>query len=231
LLFEAILWYMAFLISVTIHEFFHGYAAMKNGDPTAYMAGLVTVNPAPHIRHEPFGMVVVPLLSFALAGWTIGWGSSLYNVRWAMSKPRRAALMVISGPVSNLLLAVVVIIFIRIALVVGLFQVPDVVSFDQVAYAGAGGRLNGLAQFISILFSLNILLFIFNVLPFPPMDGSSFVVFSFFPEKIAPFFTMMHKPWVPLIGLIIAWKILGMIFHPLFMAFVNLLYAGIAHYG
>ena len=61
------------------------------GDDTAYRSGQVSLNPIPHIKREPFGTVVVPLLSFAAGGWMIGWASTPYNPQWAHDYPKKAA--------------------------------------------------------------------------------------------------------------------------------------------
>jgi len=73
----AMAWYVVLLVSLSFHEAAHGFAAMKLGDTTAYHGGQVTLDPIPHIRREPFGMVVFPILSFLLAGWMIGWASTI----------------------------------------------------------------------------------------------------------------------------------------------------------
>ena len=71
------LWYVAFLFSLTCHEAAHALAAKWGGDPTAYHAGQVTLNPMPHIQREPWGTVLVPLLSYLVGhGGMIGWGSA-----------------------------------------------------------------------------------------------------------------------------------------------------------
>ena len=62
------LWYAMFLLSVTCHEAAHAFAAHRGGDPTAYLGGQVTLNPVPHVRREPFGTVVVPLIPWSAAG-------------------------------------------------------------------------------------------------------------------------------------------------------------------
>jgi Zn-dependent protease len=61
---EGFLWYLAFLFSVVVHEASHALAAFKLGDQTAYNGGQVTLDPLPHIKREPFGTVVMPILSF-----------------------------------------------------------------------------------------------------------------------------------------------------------------------
>ena len=58
-----LIWYIVFLFSTTCHEASHALVAKLGGDPTAFHGGQVTLNPVPHVQREPFGMVVVPLLS------------------------------------------------------------------------------------------------------------------------------------------------------------------------
>src|SRR5688572_25160812 len=100
-------WFVVFLFSTTLHEASHAFAAQRLGDVTAYGGGQVTLNPLPHIRREPLGMVVVPLLSFFLSGWMFGWASAPYDPIWAQRSPKRAALMALAGPLSNLLLVLI----------------------------------------------------------------------------------------------------------------------------
>ena len=69
-----VLWYVVFLMAITFHEGAHALAAKWGGDPTAFRAGQVTLSPLPHMQREPFGTILVPLLSFYLQGWMIGWG-------------------------------------------------------------------------------------------------------------------------------------------------------------
>src|SRR3954454_17339271 len=99
------LWFVAFLFSTTLHEAAHAWAALRGGDPTAYHGGQVSVSPIPHIRREPIGMVVVPLLTTLTQGWALGWASTPIDARWAERHPRRAALMSAAGPAANFLLA------------------------------------------------------------------------------------------------------------------------------
>ena len=72
-------------------------AAYRGGDPTAYHGGQVSLSPVPHIRREPIGMLVVPLLTALSQGWAIGWASTPYDPRWAARYPKREALMAAAG--------------------------------------------------------------------------------------------------------------------------------------
>src|SRR5512139_3777627 len=98
------LWVVFFIFSATVHEAAHAWAAKRGGDLTAYQGGQVSLGPWPHIRREPFGMVVLPVLSLALAGWPFGFASTPYAPVWADRHPRRAALMALAGPAANLAL-------------------------------------------------------------------------------------------------------------------------------
>src|SRR5215831_2200677 len=69
---QGLVWYVVFLFSTTCHEASHSIAAKWGGDLTAFHGGQVTLNPLPHMKREPFGMLIVPLLSFLLGGWMIG---------------------------------------------------------------------------------------------------------------------------------------------------------------
>ena len=93
-----VIWYAALIFSLTFHEAAHALAAKRGGDPTAYLGGQVSLDPTPHIRREQLGTVVVPILSYAMAGWMIGWASTPYDRRWAERYPRRAAWMSLAGP-------------------------------------------------------------------------------------------------------------------------------------
>src|ERR1700738_4309900 len=92
-----IIWYIVFLFSTTCHEASHALAAKIGGDLTAFEGGQVTLNPVPHIQRSPFGMVVVPIVSFLLGGWMIGWASAPYDPNWQRQYPRRSALMGLAG--------------------------------------------------------------------------------------------------------------------------------------
>src|SRR6201984_440771 len=94
-------WLVVFLGSMTAHEASHPFVAKCLGAPTAYLGGQVTLNPIPHIRREPFGMLLLPIISYVASGWMIGWASAPYNAAWAAQYPRRAAVMALAGPAAN----------------------------------------------------------------------------------------------------------------------------------
>ena len=121
---EGLMYYVVFLLSTTLHEAGHAWAAKQGGDLTAYHGGQVSLSPVPHIRREPFGMVILPLLSVAISGWPFGFASAPYDPQWARRYPNRAALMALAGPAANLILVVVAALLIRLGLSTGIFFAP-----------------------------------------------------------------------------------------------------------
>src|SRR5688572_32687623 len=122
-------WFLAFLFSTTVHEAMHAFVAWKGGDPTAYHGGQVSLSPIPHIRREPIGMLVVPLLTSMTQGWAMGWASAPYDPVWAERHPQRAALVAAAGPAGNFMLAFVAFVLLKAGLLTGFFMAPDSVNF------------------------------------------------------------------------------------------------------
>lgn len=223
-LFEGAVWYVVFLFSVTLHEASHAWAALKLGDDTAHRGGQVTLDPTPHVKREPFGMVIVPLLSYALGGWMIGWASAPYDPQWASRFPRKAATMAMAGPASNLLLLLIAAILIRVGMVLGYFYAPDSLTFTEVAVATKEGLPHLFAMLLSVAFSLNLLLFLFNLLPIPPLDGSSIPLFFLSDENAVKYSEFMRSPALAMMGLFLSWKVFAVVYPPVHLLAINLLY-------
>ncbi|MGE5645502.1 MAG: site-2 protease family protein [Acidobacteriota bacterium] len=220
----AAIWYVAFLLSLTCHEAAHALAAKVGGDPTAYESGQVTLNPLPHIRREPFGTVLIPAITYFASGFMMGWASAPYDPGWQQRHPKRAALMAMAGPAANFLLAAASAIAIRVGLAAGFFTAPDRIGFSHMTAAAAPGAAEGLATLLSILFSLNLLLGAFNLLPVPPLDGSN-AVGLFLSDRMALRFVELGRgPMFSLVGLLIAWRLFDYVAGPLFRAGIRLLY-------
>jgi Zn-dependent protease len=211
------LWFVAFLLSATSHEAAHGLAARLGGDSTAYLSGQVTLNPLPHIRREPLGMIGVPLLSWILAGWMIGWASAPYDPHWARRHPRRSALMAAAGPAANFLLAALSLAVLGGALASGLGVAPDVATYDRlVAPVSHDGGIAVALRFFSVLAVLNALLGMFNLIPLPPLDGAA-VVEGLGGRSGARLMDMMRNlPFAGIFGLLVAWQLFGLLAGPMF---------------
>jgi Zn-dependent protease len=224
-----LLWYFAFLFSITLHEAAHAWAAYRGGDPTAYLGGQVSLNPLPHIRREPLGTVLVPIFTFFRDGWMMGWASAPYNPLWARRHPRQAGLMAAAGPASNLLIVVAVFAALKALLLMGLVEAPNTFGFSRIVEpAGEGAPVwaFGACRLASILLNLNLVFFCFNLLPVPPLDGYG-IVAGLAGGRLGNVFRFLEgNPALSLLGLLLAWLVFPRLFFPVSIFVLRLLYAG-----
>jgi Zn-dependent protease len=162
--------FLVLVFSLTVHESAHAWAADRLGDPTARLLGRVSLNPIVHV--DPIGTVLFPLLGMLTGAPIIGWAKPVPVATWRFGQPRRDYLMVAAaGPLSNLSLAFLGVVVFRL--------------FDPAAGgAAARGVLMPITLIAWELLSINLLLAIFNLLPIPPLDGST-VLAGLLPERMA----------------------------------------------
>lgn len=226
---EFVIWYVVFVFSTTVHEFGHAYMAYRGGDSTAYEGGQVTLDPMPHIRREPFGMVILPIMAFVFTGFLIGYASAPYNPRWAERNPGKYSVMSAAGPIMNFVLAGIAFTLIVVLISADVLQFDNLNSYSRIVAASGGsalGPLGAIAMFLSVMLSLNVMLGIFNLLPIPPLDGSG-VLEGAFPRSAGAFYQKMRmQPMMGMIGLIIAWNVYPVVGGPVLyfvkLALVNL---------
>ena len=172
----AILSIIILIFSVILHEVAHGFMADRLGDPTARLAGRLTLNPLKHI--DPIGSIVMPIITY-MAGFTFGWAKPVpYNPYNLRHKRRGELLIALAGPVSNLSIAVIFGLLIR-------------------CLASSSILSPAFLTITSYIIIINIVLAVFNLIPLPPLDGSK-IIFSLLPnqygqlrmtlEQYAPFF-------------------------------------------
>ncbi len=170
------------LMALSVHESAHGYVAYKLGDPTARNLGRITINPIKHI--DLFGFLCMVFFH-------VGWAKPVPITTRNFKNPRRdMAISGAAGPISNLLLAIIHLIILRLAM---LFVVP---KFGDEAYAFIYAIANKQSFTGSVAFTvvsllvyilymgviLNVMLAIFNLIPIPPFDGSR-IFYAFLPPK------------------------------------------------
>ena len=147
------------LISLTVHEFAHGWVAYKQGDHTAKNYGRLTLNPLAHL--DPVGTLMIIIT--AIAGTGIGWAKPVpFNPSYFRNWKRGTRYVGLAGPVSNFLMAIVSGI---------LFKVIAAISLSVSIGVGAT-VMEVLLTFFSYMIMINISLGVFNLLPVPPLDGS-----------------------------------------------------------
>lgn len=214
-----VFWLPAFLFSTTVHEAAHAWAALRLGDPTAYLGGQVSLSPWPHLRRSPLGMLIVPLVTSLLQGWTMGWASAPHDPAWAERHPRRAALTALAGPLGNLLLAVTAFALLQLGLWAGVFEPalkPTIHQWVQNALP-PDPLLAGdfVARALSVMLSLNVLLFVFNLLPLPPLDGAGVITLVLPGVAGRSLRAASAAPAISLVGLLAAWQVFPLCVAPM----------------
>ena len=212
LLMYGFIWYVAFLFSTTCHEAAHAFVAKLGGDETAALGGQVTLNPVPHIQREPWGMVVIPILSFIFTRGMIGWASAPFDPEWERRHPRRAAGMALAGPCANFALMLLAALGLRIG--------------GNLGWLGRDpltGRPTLVALTLFVFFSLNLLLGIFNLLPAPPLDGST-AIMLFMPESTAQrYLNWLRGNSFAMLGLLAVLLVFNYFYRPVEQFATNLL--------
>jgi Zn-dependent protease len=168
------------LLAVTVHEVAHGWVADRLGDPTARLAGRLTLNPLPHI--DPLGA-----LAFVLAGF--GWARPVPVSARNLRRPvRDMAWVAAAGPLSNFVVA-----FLGLVLLVLTSRVLDAPFVAR--------PVAGMLRFV---YTFNLGLAIFNLIPLPPLDGGHFLPY-FFPRRSWPLLARLEQ-YGPLILLLLVFS-------------------------
>ncbi len=152
----------AIIISLSVHEYMHGYVAKLFGDDTAEKFGRLTLNPSKHI--DPLGFIMLLLCGF-------GWAKPVpVNLRYVKNARVASAVIAVAGPLSNILLAFI-----------GMFFY---VLFYMLYLLNGATALTVASMFFSIFTTLNLSYAVFNLFPIPPLDGSR-ILTSLIPRKWA----------------------------------------------
>jgi len=203
---KIVAWILPVLFAITVHETAHGWMALRLGDKTAMMLGRLTLNPFKHI--DPLGTILIPGLMYMLAGFMFGWAKPV-PVTWQnLKQPKRDMVFVAAaGPMSNLLMALLWALAIRIGLALG--------------DAGLALVFMGVAGIF-----INTILMVLNLLPLPPLDGGR-VMTGLLPGPLAYKFSLIEPyGFFILVGLLVT-GLLGVILWPVIEFFMGLM-AGIS---
>jgi len=165
------------ILSVVVHEVAHGYAAETLGDPTARLAGRLTLNPIQHL--DMIGSFVVPAVSLMLGGFIIGWAKPVPYNPYNLNHKYGDALVAVAGPFSNLLLALIFGVLIRI---------NEIYHFLSE---------QALSLMVMIVF-INLILMVFNLIPIPPLDGSK-ILSSLLSNRYLELMQRVERYWLLII--------------------------------
>ena len=183
-----IIYMVVLLLAISAHEFGHAWMSHKFGDDTAYMLGRVTLNPVAHT--DPIGTLLIPIIAFILGSMggalgsipLIGWGKPTpVNPRNWTNYKLANVMVSIAGVLANLILLAIGFIAAKIMMTQG-FQVIDFFGYSK----------NPVAIFVGNMMLLNMSLFVFNLLPFPPLDGSK-ILSTFLPESAQPILDLLEQ--------------------------------------
>lgn len=156
------------IIAFSVHEFAHALVAYKFGDSTAKNQGRLTLNPLKHL--DPFGTILIFIAGF-------GWARPVPVNRFFFKKPRLAGILVsVAGPLSNLLLA----------------SLAYLAWYGMLRFGLGDLAGDNLLDFFNIFIQLNMVLFVFNLLPFPPLDGYR-IIEDLVPTDVRPRLTQYES--------------------------------------
>jgi Zn-dependent protease len=195
------------IVSLSTHEFAHAWSANAFGDDTPRLNGRLTLNPAAHL--DLMGSLMLLVVGF-------GWARPVPINPYALQRRSPAAVMWVSlaGPASNLVLAILAAIPLRLGLIT-----PQM---------GSSGLLPSPYEFALQFIAINLLLMVFNLIPLAPLDGEKIAGY-FFPPSIARFFDAI-RPYGPMIllailfvGPMIGLNIFGWVVWPVVNTLMNLL--------
>ncbi len=183
-----LIYMVVLLLAISAHEAGHAWMSYKFGDDTAYMLGRVTLNPVAHT--DPIGTLLIPIISFifgAVGGALgsiplIGWGKPTpVNPRNWTNYKLANVMVSVAGVLANLILLIIGIALAKVLMTQG-FTPNDILR----------SATNPLAIFVNNLMLLNLSLFVFNLLPFPPLDGSK-ILSTFLPPSFEPVLNLMEQ--------------------------------------
>ena len=201
---------MPVIFAITLHEAAHGYAARHFGDPTAWQAGRISLNPLRHI--DPVGTLLVPglilLTSYLAAGSAMlfGWAKPVPVNFGRLRHPKSDMLWVAAaGPGMNMLMALAW---------AGLFKLALLMPPNMYSQP--------LAEMSMIGINVNLVLMVLNLLPLPPLDGGRIAV-SLLPHALAVKYAQLERWGFPILLILLFTGILGTIMGPFLALFRNLI--------
>jgi len=204
---QLVIYMVVLLLAISAHEAAHAWMSYKFGDDTARLLGRITLNPMAHT--DPIGTLLIPIVGFivgAMGGGRfplIGWGkpTPVNPLRWRQ-KDLANVMVSIAGILANSLIAIIAFTIIKVLLVTGTFyRIPD-------------GLREPVALFLEFLLTMNISLAVFNLLPFPPLDGSK-ILETFLPASAQPILETLERYSYIILMVMIYMGVTGAIIRPI----------------
>jgi Zn-dependent protease len=217
------------ILAFSVHECAHAWAAWRLGDPTAKMLGRLTLNPIKHL--DPFGSVIFPLIGLYYGGMLFGWAKPTpVTARNFKNYKRDDIIVALAGPASNLIsatVALILLVVLKHAIAGGDIAIMTAMAL---AHRMPGVSTENLPQlfpialFLYYVILLNLLLFVFNLIPVPPLDGSH-ILRHFLPYKALQVYDRIGMFGMIFIMLIGGGLIFRIFLNPLQATFDTLLFS------
>lgn len=206
------------LLAISAHEAAHAWMSYKFGDDTARLLGRITLNPNAHI--DPIGTLLIPIVGFIVGQmgmnfFLIGWGkpTPVNPLRWR-NKDLANVMVSIAGILANLLIATIA------------FTIFKVLLMTRLGDAIPETLVEPVVLFLRYLLFMNVSLAVFNLLPFPPLDGSK-VLETFLPESMQPVLATLEQYGYLLLMVLMYMGVFGLIMTPVARFVTYLLYLGV----
>jgi Zn-dependent protease len=211
---QLVIYMVVLLLAISAHEAAHAWMSYRFGDDTAYLLGRVTLNPVSHT--DPIGTLLIPIVGFIVAAaggnfFLIGWGkpTPVNPLRWRQ-KDLANVMVSIAGILANLVLATIAFVIIKVLRVNGTW------------FTMSQGIGEPIQVFLELMLNMNISLAVFNLLPFPPLDGSK-VLETFLPESAQPVLAMLEQYGYLILMVLMYMGVLGAIIYPVLYVVYSLL--------
>ncbi len=205
IIYTTAVWALPVLFAITLHEVAHGWVASKLGDSTAKMLGRLSLNPIKHI--DPIGTIVVPLVMVLVSGFAFGWAKPVPVNMNNLNNPRKdMAIVAMAGPLANVAMAIFWVIFLKLVSI----TVSDLNIAKGLMAMGQAGII------------INLVLFVFNLFPIPPLDGSK-VLSGFLPRSAALMMDKIEPYGFFIVVGLLYFGILGTVMNPIISFFMNTL--------
>ena len=215
---QLVIYMVVLLLAISAHEAAHAWMSYRFGDDTARLLGRITLNPAAHI--DPIGTLLIPIVGFIVSQmgmnfFLIGWGkpTPVNPLRWR-NKDLANVMVSIAGILANLLIATIA------------FTIFKVLLMTRLGEAIPDSLVEPVVLFLRYLLFMNVSLAVFNLLPFPPLDGSK-VLETFLPDSMQPVLVMLEQYGYLLLMVLMYMGVFGLIMTPVYQFVTYLLYLGV----